>query len=78
MKTLSNSKNSIFHSLKNFWFGLQLLIVSVSFPAMSFFQVWHSGSVTKSQPANQVSNDQVNQSETARQEQLPKTAMLRS
>ena len=78
MKTLLNSKKSIFHSLKNFWFGLQLLIVSVSFPAMSFFQVWHSGSVTKSQPANQVSNDHVNQSETAGQEKLSKTATLKS
>lgn len=78
MKTVSNSKNSILHNLKNFWFGLQLLIVSVSFPAMSFFQVWHSGNVAKSPPTHQVSNDQSKQSETARQEQLLKTAILKS
>lgn len=78
MKTSSNLKNSILHSLKNFWFGLQLLIISVSLPAMSFFQVWHSGNTVKSQPANQVNSDQAKQSETAGGEQLSKTAMLKS
>ena len=56
MKKLANSKSNLLHGVKNFWFALQLLIVSVSLPVMSFFQVSHATNVASSKQTEKVTN----------------------
>ena len=41
MKKSFNSNSNLIQKFKNFWFALQLLIVSVSLPVMCFVQVSH-------------------------------------
>lgn len=53
MKTF-NSNSNFLQSLKNFWFALQLLIVSVSLPVMSFVQVAHSANEVNSTQEDKV------------------------
>ena len=56
MKKISKSNSNFLFNLKNFWFALQLLIVSVSLPVMSFIQVSHTKNVVNSKQAEQVTN----------------------
>lgn len=65
-KTFKFSSNFLVQ-LKNFWFGLQLLIIAVSLPVMCYIQVSHSnymnnkhlGTVTsKSEKQNQMVDQQ--------------------
>lgn len=65
MKKLLKSKSNFLHSLKNFWFGLQLLIASVSLPVMSFVQVAHTGSTSKQ--LEKVNNNSFTQGQTDNQ-----------
>ena len=39
MKKTFNSKSNLLNKAKNFWFALQLLIVSVSLPVLSIIQM---------------------------------------
>ncbi len=39
MKKTFNSKSNLLNKAKNFWFALQLLIVSVSLPVLSIVQM---------------------------------------
>lgn len=56
MKKLANSKSNLLHGVKNFWFALQWLIVSISLPVMSFFQVSHAANVASSKQTEKVTN----------------------
>lgn len=76
MKKLLNPKSNFLYSLKNFWFGLQLLIVSVSLPVMSFVQVAHTGSNSKQ--LEKVNNDSFTNGQTDNQNRAEKTITLNS
>lgn len=39
MKKSFNSQSNLLVSMKNFWFGVQLFIVSVSLPVMCFMEM---------------------------------------
>ncbi len=73
MKTISNS-NFLFN-LKNVWFALQLLIVSVSLPVMSFVQVSHTDNVVNSKKTEKVSDISLSQGPTPGQRPV-KTIVL--
>lgn len=76
MKKLLKSKGNFLYSLKNFWFALQLLIVSVSLPVMSFVQVAHTGSNSK-QP-EKVNNNSFTRGQIEIQNHAEKTITLNS
>lgn len=63
MKTTIKSTSNFFQNLKNFWFALQLLIVSVSLPVMSFVQVAHARDELNSKQEDKVINKSVKQNQ---------------
>ncbi len=64
MKTTFNSKSNLLNRAKNFWFGLQLLIVSVSLPALSIVQMSRAANDTNSKEQQEVIKSPANQNQT--------------
>jgi hypothetical protein len=77
MKTRFESNNSISQAFKNFWFALQLLIVSVSLPVMSFIQISHSGKIDNTKQQDKVISAPVNQTQEANAQQKSNTTNLK-
>ena len=75
MKTISKSNSNFLFNLKNVWFALQLLIVSVSLPVMSFVQVSHADNAVNSKQTEKVNNNSLTQDPSARQH-AEKTVVL--
>ncbi len=63
MKKTFKSTGNFLQSLKNFWFALQLLIVSVSLPVMSFVQVAHSANEVNSKQEDKVISNSAKQNQ---------------
>ena len=64
MKTTFNSKSNILNKAKNFWFALQLLIVSVSLPVLSIVQMSRTTNDANSKQKEEVIKNSVNQNQT--------------
>jgi len=61
-KTFKLSSNFL-NRLKNFWFAMQLLIVSVSLPILSFVEIAHSTNEVNSKQQEEVIKNSVNQNQ---------------
>ena len=61
MKTTFNSKSNLLNKAKNFWFALQLLIVSVSLPVLSIVQMSRTVNDPNSKQQEEVIKNSVNQ-----------------
>lgn len=76
MKNSFKLNGNFLHSLKNFWFGLQLLIVSVSLPVISFIQVSCRGSKAHTKKVEKTKGASATQDEMAAWQKQEKTAKL--
>lgn len=63
MKKIFNSKSSLLNKAKNFWFALQLLIVSVSLPVLCIVQMSRTVNDPNSKQQEEVIKNSVNQSQ---------------
>lgn len=61
MKKTFNSKSNLLDKAKNFWFALQLLIVSVSLPVLSIIQMSRTVSDPNSKQQEEVIKNSANQ-----------------
>jgi len=61
MKTTFNSKSNLLNKAKNFWFALQLLIVSVSLPVLSIVQMSRTANDPNSKQQEEVIKNSANQ-----------------
>jgi hypothetical protein len=64
MKTTFNSKSNLLDKAKNFWFALQLLIVSVSLPVLSIVQMSRTVNDPNSKQQEEVIKNSVKQNQT--------------
>jgi hypothetical protein len=76
MKKTFNSKSNFLSRAKNFWFALQLLIVSVSLPVLSIVQMSHSVNDVNSKQQEEVIKRSVNQNPVTASEHEGKTIKL--
>ena len=74
MKKTFRSNSNIVQKLKNFWFALQLLIVSVSLPAIYFVQMSRGNGNDTQQ--DKVTNNSVKQNQTAGEQNVIKLTRL--
>jgi len=61
MKKSFNSKSNLLNRAKNFWFALQLLIVSVSLPVLSIVQMSRTTNDANSKQQEEVIKNSANQ-----------------
>ena len=76
MKTTFNSKSNILNKAKNFWFALQLLIVSVSLPVLSIVQMSRTTNDPNSKQQEEVIKNPVKQNQTTGFQSAGKTVKL--
>ena len=76
MKKTFNSKSNILNKAKNFWFALQLLIVSVSLPVLSIVQMSRTTSDSNSHQQQEVNKNSANQNQTTGFQNAAKTVKL--
>ena len=76
MKTTFKLNSNFLSRLKNFWFALQLLIVSVSLPVLSIVQMSHSVNEVNSKQQEEVIKSSVNQNPVTASQNAGKTIKL--
>ena len=76
MKKTFNSKSNLLDKAKNFWFALQLLIVSVSLPVLSIIQMSHTVNDQNSKQQEEVIKNPVNQDQTTSFQKADNTIKL--
>ena len=76
MKTTFNSKSNILNKAKNFWFALQLLIISVSLPVLSIVQMSRTTNDANSKQQEEVIKNSVKQNQTTGFQSAGKTVKL--
>jgi hypothetical protein len=76
MKKTFNSKSNFIVRLKNFWFAMQLLIVSVSLPVLCFIELARPGDDVNSKQQQEVIKNSVNQNQVIGLENAGKTIKL--
>ena len=76
MKKTFNSKSNLLDKAKNFWFALQLLIVSVSLPVLSIIQMSHTVNDQNSKQQEEVIKNPVNQNQTTSFQKADNTIKL--
>lgn len=74
MKKSFNSNSDLIQKFKNFWFALELLIVSVSLPVMCFVQLSRDNGNDTNQ--DKVVNNSVKQDQTAGEQNVFKIMRL--
>lgn len=76
MKKAFNLNSNTLNRLKNFWFALQLLIVSVSLPVMCFVQLSHATNDVNQKQQEEVIKNSVNQNPVTASQNNGKTVNL--
>ena len=76
MKTTFKLNSNFLSRLKNFWFAMQLLIVSVSLPVLSIVQMSHSVNEVNSKQQEEVIKNSVNQNPVTASQNGGKTIKL--
>ena len=76
MKKTFKLNSNFLSRLKNFWFAMQLLIVSVSLPVLSIVQMSHSVNEVNSKQQEKVIKSSVNQNPVTASQNAGKTIKL--
>ena len=76
MKTTFKLNSNFLSRLKNFWFALQLLIVSVSLPVLSIVQMSRSVNEVNSKQQEEVIKNSANQNPATASQNTGKTIKL--
>ncbi len=76
MKKTFKLNGNFLSRLKNFWFAMQLLIVSVSLPVLCFVQISHTADKVNPKQQEQVIKNSVNQNPVTALQNEGKTIKL--